>query len=288
MQALYARVNSLDDPALDAHRYYAFGLVSQEMHRRLGEPGVRRSLVNEAARDMAATFLEKDELAEVPGLRTVDIPIVSGVSTDSFNRHFVDLAARACDRLPEGVRLLTDTLEQIASERLAAVDHPESRTPDDYAGEYSIGSIMEDKPAAERVGVTTTSGPMVLVRHAVEARQSTAPCNSPADAVMRSDQLRGLRLRKVGTLCAGLRVDEFSRRFDELTSFDSTGRATFHRELVPAVPPPQPPGLLHSERLGCPALAAPGLIPGMLGMVPEIIENTQARIAHQRQRDAAD
>jgi hypothetical protein len=96
------------------------------------------------------------------------------------------------------------------------------------------------------------------------------------------DWLSDLNVLRFAKLTAGLRTDELMHRLPEYADADAAGNVTFHRDRVPAeLPPPTPPTdlhdpvVLHQARLMCPALYVSGMIPQMLGIVPQILRRTQ-------------
>lgn len=272
VQAVHDRADSgLDNERLDVVRYYGEGLVVCAFARRIRDLTVRERLIGEAGDQLSrqrTEMLSWEELALAPTPNSV-----------------MNLVAEATEDVPPAPRLLANVLKYIACYRQTSADSFMGKPP---LATYT-SAILDGGLSTQSVGTSVFAGAYrVLQRVAEKHAAILAEGDEPAKeayfgliepATVCSQDIAALGA--TGLRAARLRVDEL-RRLAEYLDVNNEGEVVFIPACVPKDLSPPNKKVLHHQRLGCPAINVPGLIPQIMEMAVGIVNDTNAKTAHNR------
>ncbi len=291
--AVREAVDGLENDDLEKNRYYGLGNVVCNVYRKLADPNTRETVVREAGAELA-DYYRRDNLVpkngEIPPFRADDLVIYP------MHGAFLPVTRAASNALQSPVRLLTDTLTQAEKERQRLLEYPHlaDSGSEEAASlmDFGVRCIRQNKPAAEAVAREVLTGTLITLERAVKAKSLAANPDvlnlDVVNPVVTPEVIRATDIGPLAPRFAALRLDEFPAGGDDTIhpyiEVEPTGTLRFKRELVGPEPTPVDDGIhsgpvLHSSRLGCPALNVPGMIPLVRELVPDILDAARQQLA---------
>lgn len=279
-------------------RYAGLTLVSREL-QPLVTPDIQDRLVNEAASRLIGIYRRT---ANHPGGLTVDNLETANDTLATLPRAR-SLAAQAFAALPPAARIVADTLSGLAEQQQTQIFSRESPKLTRATRDLLVPYIAETPHTANNISENIFSGAgltlMAILSHLHEQAASRGRATMLGSAaiygLVSRKQLEAFNLTPVALGAAGLRLDELEDRLTTYVTLDRQGRPVFDRtQLVKGRslraasivydtdPARRPRAILHTARLGCPALRAPGLVPAAMHMLCRSVVDANGAILRRR------
>ena len=286
VRAIMGRVSVLDNPRLERARYMGLGFMAGALEAYLEEEENTVDTIELAAELVKERHQERYGQQDRTGLRLSDF------TGDAMRLAFESAVLDASSNLPIELRLLADSLH-LASLRRKSDMSRQGKLP-------TFQHVRTLELGARLAGNVAPAASTNLVRRALVGSYAFRHQISTA-AVVRRDpfisQIKGEKgIRRIDVLKLGANMARL--RFDEINDPDivepritrtPAGEYDFDSSYFRTLPAPpkaldlcgeEDIRLLHTERIGCPALYVPHLLERVLAMIPEIAISADVKIRH--------
>ena len=277
---VWCEAGSMDAEQVEVNRYYGLGLVTCTFARACaGEEG-RQRLVETAVQELIGLRrfnYALDRNITVQGLRTDGLYLGELSASPSFVPY--SFGRDTYNSLPLEERVVSNALESLPKPQISA--HEDQRFQP---------LVLDDEPAYRTVSDNAFAGATSVLRLALQRIHKTKTglwiskediFTTPVKAIADEETIAGLELTHAGATMADLRVDEMLL-MGEILNSDAAGQLYPDRTAIPKTPtllsPEMQSIVVHTQRLGCPALYIAGLIPLITTVLPEIVNEAQRRL----------
>ena len=276
-------VESMDDEALEANRYYALGKIACGFARHIATPEARQHIVESVGAGLRDVWSRHDE-PRAPGLSLADVNEAQRDAQSGepgFDEVLKGYAYAGYYELSRAEQLTADVLSTEAESRIAALHYPENA----FSRETKLSTVVEQALSVETVATAALSGALTVFRVAGRKHKDVAYVEEGTLRVaelLEPETKEKLNLQSNAKMAAGIRLDEIRGRLASYVTLTDDGEVRWNRQAVPLASQLAPSIFsLHAKRLKCPALHVRGLIPYIVDLMVDSLAEAD-RLTNER------